>query len=489
MVAKQHLILTIILIVLIFLITACGAADSETIEINVTRVVSEEAVEGETVEEFVTSDESELEEAAEEALTEEEPVEELSENEEDPISAIGSEDATGDLPPTPQSGAKVESTRSPNTTGESNANPDVRSGGEEGDPGTTATSTGLTVDQPLQLTAGEIDDNVLFNAYLAYLSTYEGSDIIPIAIQERHRILVTDNQENPVLGAVIRLSADNEFITELRTHSDGTALFFPGMFGQTAVSYQAEISVNGSTRSFVLPADDGPQNWQFIHPAAGQIEGAQLDILFLLDATGSMADEINQLKENIRAISAQIEAFPLDLDVRFGMVAYRDRGDDFLTQQTQFTDDIEEFAVALSAVEAAGGGDYAEDLNSALDEAINSLAWRIDGTVSLIFLIADAPPHLDYDQTNHYARSLEQANNRGIKIYPIASSGLDSQGEYIFRQLAQITNGRFIFLTYAGDGSGTPGSTTTLEVSDYTVSSLDSLVVRLIEEELAPLTR
>jgi len=122
-----------------------------------------------------------------------------------------------------------------------------------------------------------------------------------------------------------------------------------------------------------------------------------------------------------------------------------------------------------------------------LSDAIHQPEWRVNNTVSLIFLVADAPPHLDYGQQNHYAVEMLQAAQRGIKIYPVASSGLDSQGEYIFRQLAQATGGRFIFLTYGASGPGSTGTETEFEVSDYTVSSLDTLVVKIVEEELAHL--
>ncbi|NOR89733.1 MAG: hypothetical protein GQ524_05720, partial [Anaerolineales bacterium] len=111
--------------------------------------------------------------------------------------------------------------------------------------------------------------------------------------------------------------------------------------------------------------------------------------------------------------------------------------------------------------------------------------WRVEETVSLIFLIADAPPHLDYSQDYDYAQEIFNATEDGIKIFPLASSGLDDQGEYIFRQLAQITAGKFLFLTY-GAGGG-PGDDTTHHVDDYSVLSLDDLVVKVVEEELEPL--
>jgi hypothetical protein len=190
------------------------------------------------------------------------------------------------------------------------------------------------------------------------------------------------------------------------------------------------------------------------------------------------------LKENIQAISAQIDAMPGQPNVRFGMTVYRDQGDSYLSRTFDFTPDVEEFAAGLADVEAGGSGDYPEDLNEGLSRAIHAPEWRVEETISLIFLVADAPPHLDYFQENHYGVEIVVANERGIKIFPIASSGLDGQGEYIFRQLAQFTGGKFIFLTYGESGPGSTGTETTHNVDDYTVSALDDLVVKIVEEEL-----
>jgi hypothetical protein len=109
--------------------------------------------------------------------------------------------------------------------------------------------------------------------------------------------------------------------------------------------------------------------------------------------------------------------------------------------------------------------------------------------VSLALLVGDAAPHLDYPDDADYAIEVLEAAKRGIKIEPIASSGLDDQGEFVFRQLAQLTGGRFSFLTYGAAGAPEPGDATTHHVDDYSVLSLDDLVVRLVSEELETLTR
>ena len=202
-----------------------------------------------------------------------------------------------------------------------------------------------------------------------------------------------------------------------------------------------------------------------------------LDVLFLVDSTGSMADEIKRIKETLVSISGRIDALPSRPDLRFGMVVYRDRGDEYVTRTYGFTRGIREFVRDVRGVAAEGGGDYPESLNEALQVAVREVDWRLGEGARLVFMFADAPPHLDYPQDYDYAEEMQIAHRRGIKIFPIASSGLDPQGEYIFRQIAQQTKGRFLFLLYGGD---TPHS-----VEQYTVNNLDDLVVGLVEEEMA----
>jgi hypothetical protein len=199
-----------------------------------------------------------------------------------------------------------------------------------------------------------------------------------------------------------------------------------------------------------------------------------------------MSDEIAKIQSTIFDVSARIDALPGQPNVRYGLVSYRDRGDAFVSNTYEFTPDVRDFSKNLSTVYADAGGDYPESLNEGLHQAVDGVEWRGGDTIQLIFLIADAPPHLDYAQDYDYAVEMASAAQRGIKIFPIASSGLDDQGEYIFRQLAQYTQGRFIFLTYAGPtNGGAPGEVTTHHVDDYSVEGLDGLLVRLVEEELA----
>jgi Mg-chelatase subunit ChlD len=219
---------------------------------------------------------------------------------------------------------------------------------------------------------------------------------------------------------------------------------------------------------------------------AAALAPVRLDLVFLVDATGSMADEIGKLRDSMRAMAAQIGALPSRPSICFGLVAYRDRGDDFFVRAQDFTDDLGAFQQGLAALHADGGGDMPEALNEALHTAVHRLSWRGGDATRLVVLVADAPPHLDYGSP-WYDDDAQGAVARGIKLLTIGASGLDPSGEYIFRQLAQFTGGRFVFLTYADrrrPASG-PGRETVHDVRDYSVETLDRLVVRLVREELA----
>ena len=274
----------------------------------------------------------------------------------------------------------------------------------------------------------------------------------------------------------------------LRTHSDGRALHHPvdGPSEEGILSFTA--SYGSHTAQVDLERSPDGASVELRLPAAQHVPATiSLDVLFLLDSTGSMADEIARIKETLLSISNQVRDLPGNPNLHMGMVAYRDRGDEFITRVFDFDHDIRRFARTVRNVEAEGGGDYPESLNEALNAALTQPSWR-PSAVKLVFLIADAPPHLDYEQDHNYINEMRRAQSEGIKIFAVASSGLDPQGEYIFRQLAQQTMSKFVFILYEAGPQGE--LTTPHEVSgDYSVQRLDQLIVRLITEELGSMAQ
>ena len=336
--------------------------------------------------------------------------------------------------------------------------------------------------QQTRLTGGSIDDNERFDDYLAYRTDFFRLGVPVRDIDPSGRIVVTVTGVGslPAAGAEVLVTAGQRGVG-LRTTADGTVRFHPQAYelGDGPFTVSAGGASTTAERGETVAIETS------LPTLAG--ETVALDVLFLLDSTGSMDDEIYQLKITIDEVAHRIHQLPGDVDVRLGMTLYRDEGDEFLTRTFDFTPDIGDFSEALSTVVALDGGDYPEALDEALADALSKPSWRSAAdTVQLVFLVADAPPQVLRQVPVPYTDSMRDAARRGIKIFPVSSSGTDDQAEFVFRQLAQFTGSRYVFLTYGAAGRAT-GATTDIDQRDYEELSLDDLIVRLVAEELADL--
>ena len=329
-----------------------------------------------------------------------------------------------------------------------------------------------------RLTGGSIDDNEHFEGYVAYRDRILqlGIPVRDLDPSGRIVVTVTGRDGRPAAGAEVEVTGGGVEVSLLTT-ADGTTRFHPGAYGAddgpftvTVGEVSAQVEHGGSV---ALQTD---------RPTAG--DDVALDVLFLLDATGSMADEIDQLKFTIGEVAQRIGDLPAGVNLRLGMTLYRDIGDTFVTANFNFTSDVDRFTRAIEVVVADGGGDYPEALDEALTDALGRPTWRpAEQAVQLVFLIADAPPQIARQVPTPYTESMIDAAGRGIKIFPVSSSGTDDQAEFVFRQLAQFTGGRYVFLTYGAGGRAT-GAATGIGERDYEELSLDDLIVRLVTEEI-----
>lgn len=334
------------------------------------------------------------------------------------------------------------------------------------------------------LRAGSVDDNADFAGFLDYRARIASLGIPLRSLDPSGRIIVrvTGTSGLPVNGAEVVVVTGTDEVARLRTTADGTARFHPAFYGSASDEYTFAV---GSATATAAPGGEAA----IVADVPGGADGAvALDVLFLLDASGSMGDEIDRLKTSVDSIAARVDALAGRPDVRFAMTLYRDEGDAFVTATHDFTDDVAAFRAALAEVVADGGGDYPEALDEGLAEALTLPAWRDPAsTVQLVFLVADAPPQVGRQVEQPYDESITTAIGRGIKIFPVASSDSDDQAEAVFRQMAQATGARFVFLSYGAGGAAT-GTSTDIDGTDYEELALDDLIVRLIAEELAALT-
>jgi len=342
------------------------------------------------------------------------------------------------------------------------------------------------------VTAGMVDDNADFGEYLAYRQRSGHLPVRERDISERYLLEVTDAQGHPVHDAEVAVQRPGvaQPLMWARTDTAGRVWLHPRAFMSPDIS---ERTVGVAVRKGGLQSRAMLLRGQShaVQVRLGPVAHApvRLDLVFLIDATGSMGDEIAKLKHSMRAMAQQIAQLPGQPDICYGLVAYRDRGDAYVTRTHDFTDDLGAFQQQLANVQAHGGGDTPEALNEALHEVVHALSWR-QQAARMVVLVADAPPHLDYGGPQ-YDRDMQAAVSKGIKLFAVGASGLDPVGEYIYRQMAQYTAGRFVFLTYreaSHPGSGA-GSQTVHDVKQYSVQTLDRLVVRLVADELARLKR
>ncbi|WP_223181385.1 VWA domain-containing protein [Sphingopyxis sp. LK2115] len=335
------------------------------------------------------------------------------------------------------------------------------------------------------LTAGEHDDLLNPELYAAYVnrSAHLGQEVRDLPRVDTTRVVtvkVADRNGQPIPFADVTVTCSDGNSITMATHADGSAVFFPGLD-----RLSERISVSARKAGHMI-ADARPV--LVSHAAGGQVVGVtahraatkatKLDLMLVIDTTGSMGDEIRYLQAEMRSIIGAIAAKHRDLDIRVGFVFYRDIGDDYVTHTVAFDRDIGRVQGALARQQANGGGDYPEAMDQALIRAV-AQDWRPDAVKSLL-LVADAPPHDD-----RFARTwaaAEAARAKRIHITPVAASGVADKAEYAMRAMAAATQSRYLFLT---DDSGVGNPHAPPAIDCYLVTRLDALVRRVIDAQIS----
>ena len=210
----------------------------------------------------------------------------------------------------------------------------------------------------------------------------------------------------------------------------------------------------------------------------------KLDIALVIDTTGSMGDEIRYLQSEFIAISRAIQSAYPQSEQRRALVTYRDEGDEYVARYFDFRSDPQVFRDKLGAQSAGGGGDFPEAPQAAF-AILNQFAWRTSRDVArLAFWVADAPHHPQY--AGALAKSIRESRDLGIHVYPVASSGIDELTEMSMRSAAQLTLGRYLFLT---DDSRVGNSHKEPTIPCYFVTKLDDALLRMVSIEMTGVYR
>lgn len=341
------------------------------------------------------------------------------------------------------------------------------------------------------LTAGEWQDNAKWGDWLNLLNSLEGDSYMrqwSFFRFDRAVVSVAGQDGQPAVDAAVKLELNGQTVWEARTDVAGQAYVFAGLFQEQAnrealhsvtVSYAGEVQKLDQIK---LPLEQ-PLTVSF-GAGAGEQELDAVDLMFVVDTTGSMSDELQYLEEELKDVIDQVrkqneQVFDMRLSANF----YRDEGDAYVVRPFPFTADVDQVISQIAAQHADGGGDYPEAIDAALEDAINEHDWRTEARARLLFLVLDAPPHNEPKVIQNLQALTAEAARQGIRIIPLASSGVDAQTEYMMRFIAAATGGTYLFLT---DDSGIGNSHQKPSVGEYETDKLNSLLVKVINRYLQP---
>lgn len=336
---------------------------------------------------------------------------------------------------------------------------------------------------PGQITAGEWNDLDSWSFWLGLIDKddyAQSNSIWSFYTKNRLAFEVVDSNLNSVNGALVALYKDDVFIAESKTDNFGKTNLFINLHEESDAisdfsSYTVKLNSNTITQS-IVPYSEGIN--QIMTQPANNLDD-KIEISFIVDATGSMSDELEFLKSDLQDVISTVQNDNQTVSIFTSAVFYRDYDDDYLVKHSDFTSNINTTIDFIEQQYAEGGGDFPEAVDVALSKSINDLQWSSNAKTKIAFLLLDAPPHNENQIINDIHQTVEHAAKNGIRIIPIAASGIDKPTEFLMRYLAIITNGTYVFIT---DDSGIGNDHLEPTVGEFQVEFLNELLVRLINK-------
>ena len=342
--------------------------------------------------------------------------------------------------------------------------------------------------EPFLLTAGRWNDNKNWGFFKNLINTntieFPVFDIDPT---NRSAVHLLSKEDNSALAGyrvdLVTLDTDERVIWSAVTNAEGYAYLFNSIddLACTVKVYDPseQICFDGTDNGIkvIHYSKESEQQQSTGEDVEIKINGTsktydKTQVMFILDTTGSMSDELLYLQADFSKIMEDVAV----KNIAYSMNFYRDEGDEYVTRTNPFSTNVKELQDLLNAECADGGGDFPEAVHTILDETINSKEWDKDA-VKIAFLIFDAPPHDGVEES--LKASIASAARQGIHLIPVVSSGSDRETELFGRSLSIMTDGEYVFLT---DDSGIGGSHLKPIIGPHDVEKLHDVIVNLIEE-------
>ncbi|WP_454961710.1 hypothetical protein [Capnocytophaga leadbetteri] len=294
-----------------------------------------------------------------------------------------------------------------------------------------------------------------------------------------HRIAVAITAKNkPAANATVTLFRNDTPIWTAKTDNLGRAELWVGAFQKEKELNTAllRLKVNEQWVSTATISETQVNRIAFDETLPSPTN--QVQIAFMVDATGSMGDELEFLKMDLKKVINEVQKTNTQLKISTATVFYRDEGDEYVVKHSPFTEDINQTIEFISQQRADGGGDFPEAVDKALVQ-LNQLQWQPEARTRIAFLILDAPPHNKPAVISSIQYSVKTAAASGIKLIPVVASGIDKTTEFLMRFIAMYSNGTYVFIT---DHSGIGNKHLEPSVGEYQVEKLSDLMVRLIKK-------
>ena len=327
------------------------------------------------------------------------------------------------------------------------------------------------------LTAGEVND---FAKWTLWDSIVLGSHakFVPkwgLHLTQRFTVQLTNQKGYPLANRYVALTdSRGTTLFQARTDNTGKAELW-GSLTRKQAQDGLYVTAEGQ-RVQARPYSEGLIRIVTDEPCGAQDEA---DVLFVIDATGSMGDELRYLCAEMKDVIRRSQGAVEGLKIRTGALVYRDHGDDYLTRISRLTSDINLTQQFLDRQHANGGGDFEEAVPEALKAALNVADWNDEARARILFLVLDAPCHDDSATIQMLHEQVRNAAAMGVRIVPVVCSGLDKSGELLMREIALTTNGTSFFLT---DDSGIGGEHLKPTTDSLKVEHLNDMLVRTIVE-------
>lgn len=354
--------------------------------------------------------------------------------------------------------------------------PEESAPGESSEPGQSGQPSGdyMTAGEWNDLNNWDFWNGISANAEFSSMATYWNYEIT-----KRVSVKLIDSESKPVVHKKVDLYYSEELVWSALTDNFGSAeLWIMNIQSQQIDSKNLSLKIENQTYDNISLYETGVNEIKF---SSSQVHNKKIDICFVVDATGSMGDELEYLKTELINLILSVKAANTEAVLNLSSVFYRDQGDEYITRKSDFSEDAQKTVSFIGQQSAAGGGDFPEAVHSALSVTINELQWSETSYSKIVFLILDAPPHTDTQIVSQIHKDIKKAAEKGIKLIPIAASGIDKQTEFLLRYFAISTNGTYVFITnHSGIGNNHLEAT----VGDYQVEYLNKLIERLINKYL-----